>query len=85
MAHRSDSDNLHNRRAFPNSFEKLKAEILAAVIGMKLPTDVCVGKSSPVAIWWLKPGRGRKLSEKRSATFARFAISIGEIKSAVLR
>jgi hypothetical protein len=52
---------------------------------MKLPADVCVGKGPAVDIRWLQSGRGGEPPKKSGATLGRFAISVSEIKRAVLR
>src|SRR5438105_11028185 len=52
---------------------------------MKFPRDVRVDESPAVDIRWLQSRRGSEFSKKRSATLGRFAISVSEIKCAVLR
>jgi len=52
---------------------------------MKFPRGVRVDESPAVDIRRLQCGRGGEFSKKRGATLSRFAISVSEIKRAVLR
>ena len=57
----------------------------AAIVGMKLPANVGVVKSSSMKIGWLHWGPGSETLKKHSSAPGRFAMGISEIKRAVLR